>query len=57
MMTFHHQYILEKVDKGTKVTQREGYSGLGLLFWDHTMMNQIYQNSNEALKERVESLK
>ena len=57
MMTFHHQYILEKVDKGTKVTQREGYSGLGLLFWDHTMMNQIYQNSNEALKKRVESLK
>ena len=57
IMTFHHQYILEKHDKGTKVTQKEDYSGLGLIFWDHKMMNKIYQSSNEALKKRVESLK
>ena len=55
--TFHHHYILEKHENGTKVAQKEDYSGLGLIFWDHKMMNKVYQSSNEALKKRVESLK
>ena len=57
LITFHHQYILEKVEQGTKVIQKEDYSGAGLIFWDYKTMNKVYDSSNQALKKRVESLK
>ena len=41
VLTFHHRYILEKLDNGTKVTQIENYSGLGLMFWDYRMMKKL----------------
>tara|TARA_B100000315_G_scaffold228889_1_gene238049 strand:+ start:509 stop:871 length:363 start_codon:yes stop_codon:yes gene_type:complete len=57
VLTFNHQYKFEKVGTSTKVIQKEDYSGVGLLFWDHKKMIKTFGKSNEALKKGVESLK
>ena len=57
VLTFNHKYELEKVKGGTKVTQHEDYSGVGVFFWDHKKMERAYKESNEALKKQVLKLK
>jgi hypothetical protein len=57
ILTFDHYYLLEKVDKGTKVIQKEDYSGIGVWFWDNSWIEPAYIKINEALKKRVLELK
>lgn len=56
VLTFHHQYRLEAVVGGTRVTQHEDYRGLGVWFWDHGWVEPAYASVNEALAARVAAL-
>ena len=53
IITFDHHYILEKVDAGTKVIQKEEYTGFYVNFWDSAWVEPAYQRVNEALKQEV----
>jgi hypothetical protein len=53
IITFDHHYILEKVDAGTKVVQKEEYTGFYVNFWDSAWVEPAYQRVNEALKREV----
>ena len=53
IITFDHHYILEKVDTGTKVIQKEEYTGFYVNFWDSSWVEPAYQRVNEALKREV----
>ena len=53
VLTFHHQYRLEAVDGGTRVTQHEDYRGIGVWAWDHRWVEPAYARVNDALAERV----
>lgn len=53
VITFDHHFILEPVDGGTRVIQREDYTGFYVHFWDHNWMSEGYQNVNEALRAEV----
>ena len=53
IITFDHHYILEKVDAGTKVIQKEEYTGFYVNFWDSAWVEPAYQRVNEALKREV----
>ncbi len=57
ILTFDHRYILEPVDKGTRVTIHEAYRGIAVPFWNPAPVQEAYERLNQALKERVESLK
>ena len=57
LLTFDHQYLLERVDGGTRVTQYEVDRGIGLLFWDASWVEPTYRKVNEALRDRVIHLK
>lgn len=57
ILTFDHYYVLEKVEEGTKVIQKEDYAGIGVWFWDNSWVEPAYKEVNEALKNRVEELK
>lgn len=53
ILTFDHNYLLEPIDKGTRLTIYEEYTGLGVHFWDPTPVEQAYQRLAESLKLRV----
>ena len=53
IITFDHHYILEKVDAGTKVIQKEEYTGFYVNFWDSAWVEPAYRRVNEALKQEV----
>ena len=53
IITFDHHYILEKVDAGTKVIQKEEYTGFYVNFWDSAWVEPAYGRVNEALKQEV----
>lgn len=53
IITFDHHYILEKVDAGTKVIQKEEYTGFYVNFWDSAWVEPAYRRVNEALRQEV----
>jgi len=53
IMTFDHHWILEPVDGGTRVTQHEDYTGVGVLFWDPSWFETAYARGIEALRDRL----
>ena len=53
IITFDHQWLLEPVAGGTKVTQHEVDRGLYLWFWDSSWIEPAYTRTNESLKTRV----
>ena len=53
IITFDHHYILEKVEGGTKVIQREEYTGVYMNFWDASWVEPAYERVNEALRDEV----
>ena len=57
ILTFDHQWLLEPVDQGTRVTQHEEYRGVWVWFWDASWVEPAYRKVNEALKNRVVHLK
>ena len=52
-LTFDHQWLLEPVDEGTKVTQLEFDQGLYMWFWDSSWIEPSYTKVSEALRDRV----
>ena len=54
ILTYDHNWFLESVPEGTKVTQYEYYTGLYVLFWDPTPARLLYEVGNENLKARLE---
>ena len=57
VLTFSHTYLLEPVDRGTRVTQKEEYRGIWAPFWDSSWVEPAYNKVNEALRDRVAELK
>ena len=53
IITFDHHYILEKVEEGTKVIQKEEYTGFYVNFWDSSWVEPAYKKVNEGLKQEV----
>ena len=53
IITFDHHYVLEPKDGGTRVVQREDYTGLYVHFWDAEWLTPAYSRVNEALKVEV----
>ena len=53
VITFDHHYILEAVEGGTRVVQREDYTGLYVHFWDHEWLEPGYSRVNEGLRKEV----
>ena len=56
ILTFDHQYILEAIDQGTKLTIHEDYRGIGVNFWNPKPVETAYKKLNKAIKQRSESL-
>lgn len=54
VLTYDHNWHLEPVPEGTKVTQYEYYTGLYVLFWDPTPARLLYEAGNRNLKARLE---
>ena len=57
MLTFDHQWILEPVEDGTKVTQYEIDRGLYVWFWDDSWIIPKYSEVLQALDKEVMSRK
>ena len=55
VLTYDHNWYLESVPEGTKVTQYEYYTGLYVLFWDPTPAKLLYEEGNKNLKARLEA--
>ena len=53
ILTFDHTWKLEPVENGTLVRQREEYRGIGVWFWDASVMEPLYGQANEALRAHV----
>ena len=53
VITFDHHYILEAVEGGTKVIQREDYTGLYVHFWDAEWLQDGYSLVNRGLRDEV----
>jgi hypothetical protein len=56
LLTFSHSFRLEPVAGGTRVVQREEFSGAGVLFVDLDWVEPGYNSVNSALKRRAEEL-
>ena len=54
ILTYDHNWYLEPVEGGTKVTQFEYYTGFYVLFWDPTPAQLAYEQGNKNLKTRLE---
>lgn len=55
ILTYDHNWYLEAVPEGTKVTQYEYYTGLYVLFWDPTPAKLLYEAGNRNLKTKLET--
>ena len=53
MLTFDHQWLLEPVEDGTKVTQYEIDRGLYVWFWDDSWIVPKYTEVLQALEREV----
>lgn len=53
VITFDHHYILEPAEGGTRVIQREDYTGLYVHFWDAEWLISGYGDVNKALRNEV----
>ena len=53
ILTFDHHWILESVEGGTRVTQHEDYTGVGVLFFDPSWFEAAYGRGNRNLRDRV----
>lgn len=53
ILTFDHQWLLEPIEGGTKVTQYEVDRGFWLWFWDSSWIVPSYTEASEALRRRV----
>lgn len=56
VITFDHRYILEYVEKGTKLTIHEDYVGIYVNFWNPTPVGEAYSRLCEAIKARAEAI-
>ena len=56
ILTFDHRYLLEPVEGGTRLVQKEDYTGVGVLFWDRSWVEPAYSGVNEALRDRIAAL-
>ena len=54
VLTANHQWLIEEVSQGTRVTQHEEYRGVGVLFYDPAYVQDLYQQGLENLKKRLE---
>lgn len=54
ILTYDHNWYLEPVPEGTRVTQYEYYTGIYVLFWDPTPAALAYELGNKNLKKRLE---
>ncbi|MEM1412418.1 MAG: SRPBCC domain-containing protein [Pseudomonadota bacterium] len=54
ILTYDHNWYLEAVPDGTRVTQYEYYTGLYVLFWDPAPAQRLYEAGNRSLKARLE---
>lgn len=54
VITFDHQYILEKSGTGTKLTIHEDYRGIYVPFWNPAPVEAAYAKLNKAIKKRAE---
>lgn len=52
-ITFDHQWLLEPVEGGTKVTQHEVDRGFYVWFWGSDWVEPTYMKASEALRDRV----
>ncbi len=55
ILTYDHNWFLEPVPEGTRVTQYEYYTGIYVLFWDPAAAEQAYEEGNANLKARLET--
>lgn len=54
ILTYDHNWYLEPVAGGTRVTQYEYYTGFYVLFWDPAPALRAYEQGNRNLKARLE---
>jgi len=54
IFTFDHSFVLDTIDGGTRVTQRERFAGLGLIFFDTGWVEEAYPKVTNGLKIAVE---
>jgi len=57
VLTFDHQWLLQPVEGGTKVTQFEVDRGFYVWFWDDSWVVPSYTKTAEALAARVSTIK
>ena len=57
VLTFDHQWLLQPVEGGTKLTQFEVDRGFYVWFWDDSWVEPSYTKIAEALAARVAGLK
>lgn len=57
VITFDHRYILEPVEKGTKLIIHEDYRGIYVPFWNPAPVEAAYGKLANALKEQVIKVK
>ena len=53
ILNVNHNWFLDPVPEGTRVTNREEWSGIGVLFWDYSWVEPTYKEMNENLKKQV----
>ena len=53
ILNVNHNWFLDPVSEGTRVTNREEWSGIGVLFWDYSWVEPTYKEMNENLKKQV----
>ena len=54
VLTADHRWLIEETAQGTRVVQHEEYRGLGVLFYDPTYAQDLYQQGLVSLKKRLE---
>ena len=57
IISFNHTWLLEPVEGGTRVTQREEYRGIYVWFWDPGWVERAYQEGLQALEEKLVAAK
>ena len=55
VLTADHQWLIEETPDGTRVVQHEEYRGVGVLFYDPSYVQDLYQQGLDALKKRLEA--
>ena len=54
VLTANHQWLIEEMPQGARVTQHEEYRGVGVLFYDPAYVQDLYQQGLANLKQRLE---